>query len=226
MTRPLFAGIALVGVALLISLGVWQLERRAWKHDLIARVAQRVNASATAAPRPAQFDARADEYRHVMLRGRFLDDRETLVQAATRLGGGFWVMTPLQTDAGFIVLVNRGFVSTEQRRSRDWARVPGEVAVSGLLRLSEPGGGFLRDNRPAEDRWYSRDVVAIAHARGLAEAAPYFVDDAAAADTTPGRGPVSGLTVLKFNDNHLQYALTWFALALLLAGGTFRILRR
>jgi surfeit locus 1 family protein len=208
--------LVLAGIVLLTSLGVWQLQRREWKHDLIARVEQRVHAPTVAAPDPARFDGRADEYRRVSLRGRFLNERETLVQAVTRLGGGFWLMTPLRTERGFTVLVNRGFVRSEQRRSRDWLRVDGEVTVTGLLRLSEPGGGFLRDNLPAEDRWYSRDVAEIARARRLGEVAPYFLDEDLRGEID-GKGPVGGLTVVKFNDNHLQYALTWFALALLLA---------
>lgn len=212
------------GVLLLTALGVWQLQRLGWKQELIARVQQRVDAPPIAAPGSSAADLPAFEYRAVTLRGSFLNDRETLVQAVTRLGGGFWLMTPLRTAAGDIVLVNRGFVRAEQRRSRDWARIDGDTSVNGLLRLSEPGGGFLRDNQPGEDRWYSRDVAAIGRARGLAMA-PYFVD-AVADPTAPVQGPVGGLTVLKFNNHHLQYALTWFALALLLAVGTFRILRR
>src|SRR5262249_31732135 len=133
---------------------------------------------------------------------------------------------PLRTSWGFTVLVNRGFVRTGQRQSREWRREPGEVTVTGLLRLSEPGGGFLRGNQPGEDRWYSRDVAGIAHARGLGTVAAYFIDAEAAPAADPDPGPIGGLTVVKFNDNHLQYALTWFALALLLVVGTFRILRR
>jgi surfeit locus 1 family protein len=223
--KRLFAGIAFVGVALLTALGAWQVQRLSWKRDLIERVEQRVNAPAVPAPDPLRFDARADEYRRVSLRGHFLNDRETLVQAATRLGGGFWVMTPLRAAEGFTVLVNRGFVPAAQRQPRDWARVEGEVVLTGLLRLDEPGGGFLRDNQPQADRWYSRDVHAIGSLRGVA-LAPYFVDEEAQpGSAAPPRGPVPGLTVVRFNDNHLQYALTWFALALMLAYGAFRILR-
>jgi surfeit locus 1 family protein len=223
--KRLFAGIAFVGVALLTALGVWQVQRLSWKRDLIERVEQRVQAPAVPAPDPSRFDAPADEYRRVFLRGHFLNDRETLVQAATRLGGGFWVMTPLRASDGFTVLVNRGFVNASQRQSRDWARVEGEVAITGLLRLDEPGGGFLRDNQPDADRWYSRDVYAIGSVRRV-ELAPYFVDaEASPGSPAPARGPVPGLTVVKFNDNHLQYALTWFTLALMLAWGGFRILR-
>ena len=87
----------------------------------------------------------------------------------------------------------------------------------------QPGGGFLRTNAPAEDRWHSRDVAAIAAARGLTPVAPYFVD----ADATPNPGgfPVGGLTVVRFSDNHLVYAATWFALAAMLAGALGFVLR-
>ena len=86
----------------------------------------------------------------------------------------------------------------------------------GLLRLSEPGGGFLRANRPAEGRWYSRDVQAIGRAEGIAALAPYFVD--ADATANPGGWPRGGLTVVRFPNSHLIYALTWFVLAAALIG--------
>src|SRR5687767_11760748 len=104
MKKRAFAVLALAGVLLLTSLGVWQLQRREWKHALVARVEQRLAAAAIAAPDPS-VDPRIYEYRKVSVRGRFLNDRETLVQAATRLGGGFWVITPLRTDRGFTLLV-------------------------------------------------------------------------------------------------------------------------
>jgi surfeit locus 1 family protein len=214
--------LVVIGVALLTALGVWQIDRLGWKRELVAKVEARAYAAPIAAPAAGRFDAANDEYRAVALRGEYLNDRETLVLAATKLGGGFWVMTPFRSPSGFTVLVNRGFVTTAQKSSRDWSRVKGEVIVHGLLRLSEPGGGFLRSNKPADDRWYSRDVAEIARARGMTDVAPYFVDAGAIA---AGSGPVGGLTVLKFADNHLQYALTWFALALLLAVGASRIFR-
>jgi surfeit locus 1 family protein len=145
----------------------------------------RVHAAPTPAPGRAEWpllSAPRDAYRRVGVEGRFLYDRETLVRATTALGSGYWVMTPLQT-ADSTILVNRGFVPPERR---DAAAVgdDGPVRVTGLLRLSEPGGGFLRSNDPAEDRWYSRDVTAIAARRGLGDAAPFFVD----AEAAPARG--------------------------------------
>jgi surfeit locus 1 family protein len=176
-----------------------------------------------AAPGPGewpQVSAARDEYRPVRATGVFLHDRETLVQAVTEQGPGYWVITPLRGPDATVVLVNRGFVPPEHRdaATRAAGNPPGEVAVTGLLRVTEPGGTLLRHNDPAMDRWYSRDVEAIAAARHLGSVAPYFIDAAAApAGADAGAAPVGGLTVLAFSNNHLSYALTWFALALLSA---------
>lgn len=220
-----------------VALGVWQLQRLGWKQELIARVEQRVHAAPVAAPSPREqprVDAAQDEYRHVYVAGRFLHGHETLVQAVTERGPGFWLITPLRSDTGFIVLVNRGFVDAAHRDpdSRPASQADAPVRVSGLLRLSEPGGGFLRDNDPAARRWYSRDVAAIAAAQQLpaVQLAPYFIDADADAgpdrDGTPEHWPVGGLTVLRFHNSHLVYALTWFALAALTAFAAVLVLRR
>jgi len=213
--RAVLAAAALLVTACLLALGVWQLERRVWKHALIAAVGTRLHADPVAAPGPAAWPAiRADTdaYRRIRARGTFRHDRETLVQAVTARGGGYWVLTPLETP-DFTLLVNRGFVPLGKRdpRARAAGNPAGPVTVTGLLRVTEPGGAFLRSNDPAANRWYSRDVAAIAQARGLGRVAPYFLD----ADAAPNAGgyPVGGLTVVKFADNHLVYALTWFGLA-------------
>lgn len=214
-------GVAALAVFLgLLALGVWQVERRAWKLDLIARVDQRVAAVPVAPPSDwDRVDADRDEYRHVRISGRFLNDREAQVVASTAKGAGYWVMTPLQAADGTVVLVNRGFVPTGNRdpATRAVGQVDGPVTVTGLLRITEPKGGFLRSNEPAAERWYSRDVAAIAAARGLTDVAPYFID----ADATPNPGglPIGGLTVIAFPNSHLVYAVTWFGLAVLLAFG-------
>ena len=97
----------------------------------------------------------------------------------------------------------------------------GPVTVKGLLRLSHPGGGVLRDNVPAENRWYSRDVEAMAQQQGLSPVAPYFVD----AGPSGVDLPVGGLTVIQFRNNHRVYALTWFALALGMLLAAWLVLR-
>ncbi|KQM59910.1 MULTISPECIES: SURF1 family protein [unclassified Sphingomonas] len=209
-------------VAGLIGLGVWQLQRRVWKLDLIQRTEAMLRSPPVPAPPPAAWAAIAkdDAYRPVIATGRYRPDADTYTQAATALGGGFWVLTPLDTGR-FTLLVNRGFVTPERRGKV--AAPTGTVTVRGLLRITEPDGGFLRSNMPSEDRWYSRDVAAIAEKRGLTNVAPYFIDAVADRQVEWPRG---GLTVVTFRNNHLVYALTWFGLALLLAGMTWWVARR
>lgn len=207
-------------IAGLVALASWQFHRRAWKLDLIARVEARVHAAPVPAPGPPQWaglSAAGDEYRRVTATGRWMIGRTALVQALTERGGGYWVMTPLAREDGTTILVNRGFVPAEKRDPASWQPTnPGRVTVTGLLRMSEPGGTLLRSNDPAHDRWFSRDVAAISASRGLDRVAPYFID----AGREPGDGlPVGGLTVIAFPNNHLLYALTWGTLALMAAAG-------
>ena len=226
------AGLALAGlglVGLFLALGTWQVQRRAWKLDLIARVEARLRAEPVSPPPPAEWphlDPQAIEYRRVRVSGRFEHDRAALVQALTERGAGFWVVTPLVRPDGTTILINRGFVPGDRRARADRAEgeVTGAVAVTGLLRLSEPGGGFLRRNDPVADRWYSRDVSGLAAARELRNVAPYFID--ADATANPGGLPIGGLTVVSFRNDHLVYALTWYALALMSAAAAIYALRR
>lgn len=211
----LLAGIVFAGFC---ALGTWQVKRLFWKLDLIERVEQRVHAPATDAPGPAAWakvTQQTDEYRHVRLSGTYLPIFNTLVQATTALGSGYWLITPLRLADGSTVLVNRGFVP--KRDGIAASTPPGIVEVDGLLRVSETGGGFLRENSPATQHWYSRDVAAIATSHMLSNVAPYFVD-AKAKSETAADAPVGGLTVISFHNSHLVYALTWFALALMVAG--------
>ncbi|AYG64754.1 MULTISPECIES: SURF1 family protein [unclassified Rhizobium] len=207
--------------ALLIGLGTWQVKRLHWKLDLIARVDARVHAPAVEAPGAAQWagiNAESSEYKHVQANGTFLNDKEAQVYASTALGAGYWVLTPLKLTDDTIVIVNRGFVPTEKRNpgARPEGQIGGETTVTGLLRIDEPKGTLIRSNLPAQERWYSRDVAAIAEARGLRNVAPYFID----ADDTknPGGLPVGGLTQISFPNSHLVYAITWYGLAAMTFG--------
>lgn len=224
--RAAIALVACASFAALVALGSWQVYRRAWKLDLIERVEARVHAPAVPAPareRWSQVGAANDEYRHVRVTGTFMPDADTFVQAVTERGAGFWVLTPLRLADGSVVLVNRGFVPPGLRGRL--APVVGPTTVTGLLRLTEPGGGFLRRNEPAANRWFSRDVAAIASARGVTNAAPYFIDADADAGVPDAAAPVGGLTVIAFANNHLVYAITWYTLALMVAAGAWRLMR-
>jgi surfeit locus 1 family protein len=221
LARMMFGLLLLTLFATFCALGIWQVDRLRWKLDLIARVDARVVAAPMPPPSRAEWPsitAAEHEYRHVQVSGTFDYASEVLVQASTERGPGFWVMTPLRRTDGTAILVNRGFVPTDRRRPADRkaSETTATVIVTGLLRLSEPKGGFLRNNDAIGGRWFSRDVMAIAQQQRIDNAAPYFID----ADATSNTGglPVGGLTVIRFANSHLVYAITWFCLALMVAG--------
>lgn len=233
---------ALAAIIVFIVLGTWQVQRLSWKLDLIQRTEQRVHATPVSAPEPAAWSsvsASNDAYRHVRLTGVYLPQQSVRVQAVTDFGAGFWLLTPLRQANGAIVLINQGFVLAQRGPNGSNQAVCDDAAtlanqshlsttITGLLRLSEPGGAFLRHNDPLAQRWYSRDVQAIARQQQLGQIAPYFIDidGATNADGTPAQPnrqpsmhcPLGGLTVVSFQNNHLVYAVTWYALALMVAG--------
>ncbi len=220
-------------VVVLAGLGTWQLFRLQWKLDLIARVEQRIHAIPMPAPGPAEWasvTAASAEYRRVQVAGVFRNDLATPVQAVTELGGGYWIMVPLVGPDGNVTLINRGFVDGGQGK----AIAPGPsgmITITGLLRMSEPRGGFLRSNDPASGHWYSRDVAAIAAAHNLTNVAPYFIDAGVGSNpaSVPGSAdrnaaqPIGGMTVVSFHNNHLVYAITWYVLALMLAAACWHV---
>lgn len=236
--RPaVVAALVLLAVVLcagLMTLCVWQVQRLQWKLALIERVEQRVSAAPTPAPGPPEWSGisrEANEYQRVQVSGRFDHSRQTLVRASTNLGRGFWVITPLQTSTGFWILVNRGFVPSANSLPPLESTSADSPTITGLLRLSEPGGSFLQGNDAAAGQWYSRDVSAIAANVKLAvtpapseaaPVAPYFIDAAASA---PVAWPRGGLTVLSFNNHHIVYAATWFVLAAMTAGAAIYLVR-
>jgi surfeit locus 1 family protein len=229
---PILAVLALLLIVLFAGLGTWQVFRLQWKLDLVARVDARVHAAPAPPPprdRWAGITSASDEYRRVRLHGTYLYDLTTPVQALTEEGSGYWLLTPLCMADGTIILVNRGFIPADPgaRTRYTSTRAQGNPCagaagtafdVVGLLRTSEREGAFTRTNDPAAGRWYTRDVAAIAAARGLGNIAPFFVD-AAAGQNPPGSPdqPVGGLTVVNFHNSHLVYAITWYALALMVA---------
>ncbi len=221
------SALAAVGLAVLAGLGFWQLERRVWKEDLIARVEARTKAPAVPIPVEADWpnvSASRDEYRRVTASGRFQHAREALVYTVLSepkgrfSGQGYWVLTPLQLANGAIVIVNRGFVPLERREpsTRREGQIEGLVTVTGLLRLPEVVNWFTPANEPARSAWYRRDPAEIAKHFNLVRVAPFMID--ADAMPIPGGLPQGGETRLVFANTHLGYALTWFGLALALLG--------
>jgi len=215
-----------LGLAGLVGLGVWQLQRLAWKEALIAEVAGRAAAPPVDAPAPAEWASLEPtdyEYRHVRFAGVYDFAHQALVfraldQPRGRFGGpGYLVLTPLRLADGSDVIVNRGFIPLDHkdRFADPQQQASGPVVVSGLMRASEPRNWFTPADDPAHGLWFTRDPGAIAKALKLPRAAPFTVD----ADATgkPGDLPQGGETILAFPNNHLAYAFTWFGMALALA---------
>jgi surfeit locus 1 family protein len=213
---------SLVGVGILVSLGVWQLKRLAWKEGLIAAVETRAHAAPEAPPPPSQWDELkpADyEYRRVKAHGVYDYRHQELVFGALdtprgRYGGvGYFVMTPLRLAGGDAIIVNRGFVPDTQKSAAEIGPA-GEVDVVGLMRASQPRNLFTPADDPQHGVFYTRDVEPLARAMGLGAHAPFLIDAEAGADPLPQGGE----TRLSFPNDHLSYAFTWFGLAAALAG--------
>jgi surfeit locus 1 family protein len=218
--------LSLVAFAVLIGLGTWQMQRRAWKETLIATLAQRANSPPIALPpRPnwSKLDPAEDEFRRVRFTGSFRSGQEAHVFTSgsalrTDVSGiGYWVFVPAVVDGGLIV-VNRGFVPEGKRDpiSRTSGEIAGPVTITGALRWPEPRTWFSPADDPAHDLWLVRDQSAMAAAKNWGEVAPFYIEQDG--PVPPGGLPKPGRLSPNLPNNHLQYALTWYALALVLAG--------
>lgn len=205
-----------VGVALLVGLGTWQLFRRAEKHALIAHIKARIHGPAVMLPARIG-DAEAWDYRHVRAAGHFLNDREIHLASRVRDGiVGVDVVTPLKRTDGATVLVNRGWVPQERAdpATRAAGQLTGTVTVTGVARVPYKSGLFTPDNEPAKGFWMIPNVAQIVAEEKLGPTLPIVLE----ADATPSPGglPEGRETRVDLPDNHLQYAFTWYALAIVL----------
>lgn len=210
-----------IAFAILVTLGMWQLDRKLWKESLLARIESRAFGPPGAPLDEAAWPgwrADSDEFRRVELAGTFLPDTTIALHglAEERRGQaiqGFYLFTALRRPDGSIVIVNRGFVPTERRAATMTAiaAAPPEARIVGLVRAPETRGMFVPENDAGRDVWFVRSLSDIAATKGLRRVAPFYVD----ADGTPQPGgwPRGGQTQLALRNNHLQYALTWFGLA-------------
>jgi surfeit locus 1 family protein len=206
---------AIIGVALLLGLGSWQMVRLDWKTDLIAERTAQLEAPPIVLPID-DGDLLAVMWAPVKLTGRFLHDQEIFLAARSQRGNvGSHVLTPFVRDAGPIVLVNRGWVPEERRdpARRAAAQVEGTVSVVGLVTPGAGRNSFTPDNDPATSFWLSVDYAAMGTAVGH-DLQPVVID----ADATPNEGgfPLGAQTRLNISNDHLQYAITWYLLALTL----------
>jgi surfeit locus 1 family protein len=218
---------ALAGFVILCGLGVWQLDRKAWKEDLIARLHARLSrAPQDLPPRSSwpQLHQDGEEFRRVVFPAEFLDGEEALVYTAGSplrpdvKGPGYWVFAPARLAGGSIVLVNRGFVPPERKdpAQRSDGTPHGVVDVVGVMRWPEVRGAFTPADEPKKNIWFLRDSKSIADFKKWATAAPFYIDEEEPAPA--GGWPKPGKLEVRLPDNHLEYAITWFGLALALAG--------
>ena len=219
--RPLFwpTLFSAPAVLLLLGLGSWQIQRLYWKQDLIAQRQVAVSAAPILATGNLEEDARGMEFRHVTDEGIFLHDKEIFLGATSEAGRqGYQVLTPLLEPGGRIVLVNRGFIPAELKdpAKRAAGQILGTVRVQGLLRLPPAGKPtwFLPDNRPDLNYWFWVDLPAMSAADKLDRVASFYIDTDA--NPNPGGWPKGGVTRLALPNDHLQYAITWFSLAVAL----------
>jgi surfeit locus 1 family protein len=210
----------------LVSLGLWQLDRKAWKDGLIATIERRLSAPPVALPPPAEWPrlpAADNEFRHVVMTGEFLNDREALVYTGGSTlrdatgGQGYWVFTPARIAGGGIVMVNRGFVPEGKHdpASRPEGQVRNPINMVGVLRWPEKPGLFTPAGDPVRNIWFARDSTGIAAAKGIS-VAPFYVE--LESPDPLGGLPRPGRLHPNLPNNHLGYALTWLGLAAVLVG--------
>ena len=213
MIFPLLIGLG--GAGILISLGLWQVERLAWKQGVLAEIDARI--VDVAVPLPAAVDPVADLYRPVTVAGRFTGEHVDVLVSRKQIGAGVRVIEVLETADGRRVLVDRGFLRDEDRAA---PRLSGPAEVEGNLRWPQEVDGYTPAPDASTGLWFARDVGALATA--LDTEATFIV----ARRPTGGEiepMPVDSSTI---PNDHMNYAITWFSLAAVWLGMTAYLLWR
>jgi len=214
--------LALAAFITLIGLGTWQLDRKAWKEALIEALEERVSAQPVPLPaseRWAMLDPDRDEFRRMTFAATIAPDREALVYSSGSSvrpdvsGPGYWVFAPAELPGGSVVVVNRGFVPEGQQDRKTHMPPAGRLQLVGALRWPEPRGVFAPKDDPARNLWFVRDHLAMAQAMGWGNVAPFYLE----LETSTGPLPRAGRLAPTLRNEHLQYALTWYGLAVVLA---------
>jgi cytochrome oxidase assembly protein ShyY1 len=214
---------ALVATIIFVALGTWQLQRKARKEALIGALEQHLSAPPGDLPpreRWASLSAANDEFRRVKVSAAFVPGVKALVYTSGSAlrsdvsGPGYWVFAPAQVASGGVVVVNRGFVpeGRQDPATRAAGAATGRADLVGVLRWPESRGAFSPKDDPDRNIWFVRDPVAIAAAKSWGEVAPFFVE---LESPQPSGGlPRPGALKVNLRNEHLQYAITWYGLAL------------
>ena len=221
-----FGAFTLLMVALCVGLGLWQLQRRAEKHALIAALTERLAEAPGPLPLPSQWSAlnpARDEFRRVRLTATYASGQDAMVYSSGSAvrddvsGPGTWAFLPARLPSGETVVINSGFVqNTMQDRAQQDRAVTRLVtrepaALTGYFRFPEAAGLLTPTENKARRLWFTRDHLAMARVLGWGEVAPFYIDleQPVPASGIPKPGPLD----VHLKDDHLQYAITWFALA-------------
>ena len=222
LRRSLFVPVVFVIAALaaFVALGTWQVERKAWKETLIAELDRKLSAPPTDLPareRWPQLNPAADEFRRVAFPAEFLGDEALVYSSGSSLrpdaaGPGYWVFAPARLTGGSLVVVNRGFVPEGKQDPAGRQKPSDVVDIVGAMRWPEARGTFTPADDPAKNLWFARDPAAMAAAKNWGTIAPFYIDQ----EAPPAPGGLPRVAPLKpsLTNNHLQYAITWYGLAL------------
>lgn len=213
MIVPLLIG--LLGGAILIGLGLWQVQRLTWKEAILADIAARI--ADAPVPLPAVIDPDTDRYLPVTVTGRFTGDHLDVLVSRKQIGPGIRVIEAFETLDGRRILVDRGFLPDDARAD---PRPSGPATVEGNLHWPDERDGFTPPPDPKTGLWFARDVAAMAQAL---DAEPTFL--VARKPTGGGIEPLPVDTSAIPND-HMNYAITWFSLAVVWLGMTAYLLWR
>jgi cytochrome oxidase assembly protein ShyY1 len=228
--RAGFGIFTLVMVAVFVSLGAWQLQRRVEKHALIAALTERLAAAPGLLPSASQWSAltpAVDEFRRVRFTATYASGPDAMVYSSGSAvrddisGPGTWAFLPARLATGETIVINTGFVQNtmQDRDHQDRAVRPlvtgAPVELTGYLRFPESAGALTPAENLTKRLWFTRDHLAMAHALGWGQqgsrVAPFYVDleQPVPANGIPKPGPLD----VHLKDDHMQYAITWFALA-------------
>jgi surfeit locus 1 family protein len=213
------AAAALAAFAVLLGLGTWQIERKAWKENLIATLDRRLNDAPVTLPPASEWpDMTPDnsEFMRVRLTVAFAGAADALVYTSGSSirddvkGAGYFVFTPGRLPDGREVVVNRGFTP-----SRSYPAASGQANIVGAIRWPESPSVFVADHDAAGDIWMVRDPPAMAAFKGWGAVAPFYVEQES--PVPPGGQPHPAPLRVRLRNDHLQYAITWYGLAAVLA---------
>lgn len=220
MRRYLFpVALGVGGVAILIGLGLWQLERLAWKQSVLAAIEAKIGAAPVAFETLDAPEKARDLYRPVSVTGRTTGEELLVLSGQQGVGAGYEVIAAFETASGRRILLDRGFV---REAARDAERPSVRLKITGNLHWPDEADAYTPPPDPKTDLWFARDVAAMAGRLGTE---PVLIVVRTAEGDMQGVAPVP-VDTLNIPNNHLEYAVTWFSLAAIWAGMTAFLLWR